>query len=106
MPGMAVGQSVAAVSHRVRTPPSIVRVVVLTRVSRTVGRVVTALDARAVAGRLHDLDVVLVPEALAALGGAVATVAVRRVVLAADVGGEKPAQLVGVDAPSHYTDPT
>ena len=98
---MAVGQSVAAASHRVRTPPSIVRLVILTGVSRTIGRIVAALNTRAVAGRLHNLDVVLVSQTLTALGIALPAGSTARVVLATLILRVQPGQVAGPDASRH-----
>ena len=75
----------------------------LTFVSRTVARVIAALDARARAGGFDELDVVVVAEALAALRVAFAANAAGRVVLAAGVVRVQAAQLLRANAAGHWT---
>ena len=72
-----------------------------TFVCRAIRRIVTALDACPVRGRLYKLDVVLVSQALTALGVALPAGSTARIVLATLILGIQPGQVAGPDASCH-----
>ena len=72
-----------------------------TFVCRAIRCIVATLDARPVRAWFYELDVVLVSQALAALGVALATRSTARVVLTTFIMWVQPRQMAGPDAARH-----